>query len=74
MDTTSPASTEVPKALLPNATASGSSSSHHARLQSAAQAAVYAFHQNALTFGLNRLTGRGQSLADKKGWLVNTHV
>lgn len=36
-----------------------------------AQAAFYAFHQNGLTFGLNQLTGRSQSLADKSGWLVN---
>ncbi len=65
---------KAPVALLPDATASRPSSAHRARLQSAAQAAFYAFHQDALTFGLNRLTGRGQSLADKKGWLVNTHA
>lgn len=43
-------------------------------LQSYAQAAFYAFHQDGLTFGINQLTGRSQSLADKSGWLVNAAI
>lgn len=42
------------------------------QLAAYSQAAFYRAVDEGWDFRLNRLTGRGQTLSDKVGWLVNT--
>ncbi len=43
-------------------------------MQDYAAVALYAAMDESTDFRLNRLTGREQSLGDKRGWLVNQAV